>query len=390
MTRQTDAFNALVQPLSLGGDGPTVAIKDCIDIAGYITSAGSETFSTGPVSAQNATVVDNLIAAGCRIIGKANMHELAYGMTGANAYFGTPINPIWPDRIPGGSSSGSAVAVASGVCDFAVGTDTGGSVRQPAVCCGIFGFKPTFGRVSRNGLTPVNSTLDCVGVFARDMNMLQTGMAAIDPTFKRTSIKHPPKLARIKSDLTREVGDPLVISLMESYPDMAYEQLPHMGAAFDAGMTTIAYEMAAEFGHLIDENAPLGDDVRARLIAARSVTKDQYDAAEYIRATFTDEVDALLARYDAIVTPALPVIPPTLTQALDPATILPLTRFLRPFNLSGHPAITLPARTNTGLPVGLQIVGRKGADADLCAIADWFVGCTPYFRGPALIKEFEQ
>ena len=388
MTRQTDAYNALVQPLSIGGDGPTVAIKDCIDIAGYTTAVGSEAFAKRDPAANNATVVDTMIAAGCRIIGKSNMHELAYGMTGANAYFGTPVNPTWPDRIPGGSSSGSAVAVAAGLCDFAVGTDTGGSVRQPAVCCGIFGFKPTFGRVSRAGLTPVNSSLDCVGVFARDMAMLQTGMEAIDPTFQRSTLSHTPKLARIKSDLSREVGDPLVIALIESYPDMAYEQLPHLGAAFDAGMTVIAYEMAAEFGHLIDENAPLGEDVRARLVAARDITKEQYDTANYIRATFTDEVDALLARYDAILTPALPIIPPTLEDAKDPAAILPLTRFLRPFNLSGHPAITLPARTNAGLPVGLQIVGRKGDDEHLCAIAEWFTRCTPYFRGPAKPKEF--
>ena len=390
MTRHTNAHHALVQPLSLGGDGPTVAIKDCINIAGHVTACGSRSQQSSAPATANAAIVDNLLHAGCRIIGKAHMHELAYGMTGVNDAFGTPINPIWPDRIPGGSSSGSAVAVANGSCDFAVGTDTGGSVRQPAICCGVFGFKPSFGRVSRDGLIPESSTLDCVGVFARDMDMLQVGMSVIDPTFRRKSITHPPKLARIKSDVTREVGDPLVIALMESYPDMAYENLSLIGAAFDAGMTIIAYEMAAEFGHLIQQNAPLGADVKSRLTAALQVTEQQYDDANRIRADFTAQVDDLLTEYEAIVTPALPTIPPTLQDANDPATVLPLTRFLRPFNLSGHPAIVLPARTNAGLPVGLQIVGRKGDDEHLCAIAEWFTRCTPYFRSPAAIKEFQQ
>ncbi len=137
----------------------------------------------------HADVVANLLSAGCRIVGKTKMHELAYGMTGINAFEGTPINPRYPDRIPGGSSSGSAAAVAAGLVDFAIGTDTGGSIRQPAICCGVIGFKPTFGRVSRKGALPAQSSLDCIGPFARNLSMIERAMSAIDPTFQpRASI----------------------------------------------------------------------------------------------------------------------------------------------------------------------------------------------------------
>jgi amidase len=380
MNAHATSSHALVQELSMGGTGPTVVIKDCIDIAGTVTGCGSEAFASAAPALENAVVVEALLTAGCRIIGKANMHELAFGMTGVNGFHGTPVNPNWPDRIPGGSSSGSAVAVAAGLCDFAIGTDTGGSVRQPAICCGVIGIKPTFGRISRKGLSPKNSSLDCVGAFARDMDMIETAMAAMDPTFTSETLVNAPKLTRIKSDPVAEVGDPLVYALMDAYPGMGYECLTHFEAAFQAGMTVISYETAAAFGHLLDEGAPLGADIRKRLTAARHVTEAQLAEAEAVRTAFTAEVDALLDQYDALVTPALPVIPPTLSEAQDPQTILPLTRFLRPFNLSGHPAITLPARTNSGLPIGLQLVGRKGEEARLCAIARWIVSCVPDFQ----------
>lgn len=373
---------ALVQSLALGdqdANGPRVVVKDCIDIAGTVTSCGSAALAQNSPATAHAEVVENLLAAGCRITGKARMHELAFGMTGVNAAFGTPVNPRWPDRIPGGSSSGSAVAVAAGQCDFAIGTDTGGSVRQPATCCGVFGIKPTFGRISRRGLIPAESTLDCVGAFARSIDMLQTAMEAMDPSFTRVTLDGAPKLGRIKSDPDAMVGDPLVFALMEAYPDMPYERLPLLDAAFNAGMTLIAYEAAAAFGALLDRHAPLGEDIRARLTAARQITEAEVAEARATGAQFSADVDALLERHDAILTPALPHVPPTLKAARDPKTVLPLTRFLRPFNLSGHPAITLPALTPDGLPIGLQIVGRKGEDARLCAIADWLVTVSPMF-----------
>ncbi|MDQ2093117.1 amidase [Rhodalgimonas zhirmunskyi] len=379
VTNQNDC--ALAHTLDMGEDGLRVAIKDCIDIKGMVSACGSAALKDSAPATTNAAVVDNILTHGCKIIGKANMHELAYGMTGVNAVFGTPVNPKWPDRIPGGSSSGSAVAVAAGRCDFAIGTDTGGSVRQPAICCGVYGIKPTFGRVSRDGCHPKESSLDCVGVFARTAAMLTKGMEAIDPTFKRQLLTKAPRLARVKSTVEKKLGDALVYALMEGLPDAAYVTLPHMEAAFDAGMTVIGAETVAAFGPLVDAGKPLGADIRSRLLKAHEITDENLRSAEDIRATFTSEVDAIFEDYDVLVTPALPVIPPTLSEAEDPATVLPLTKLLRPFNLSGHPAIVLPISVGPDhLPAGIQIIGRKGEDAFLCATAEWLTKTLSVFQ----------
>ena len=376
MSASEAGTHALICPLHLGGDGLTVAVKDCIDIAGEVTSCGSAVFrNTAPVTA-HAEVVETLLVAGCRIIGKTNMHELAFGMTGVNEVFGTPVNPRWPDRIPGGSSSGSAVAAAAGLCDFAVGTDTGGSIRQPAICCGIYGIKPSFGRISRKGCHPAASSLDCVGVMARTAPMLSRAMAAIDPGFIPATLDTPLRIARVRVKLPPSVGEHLIHGLMEYLPETECIELDGLMPAFEAGMTIIGAETASAFGALIDTGAPLGADVRTRIEKARGITPEMVAGAEAVRQSFTAEVNSALAGVDALITPALPVVPPTLDEAKDPATILPLTRFLRPFNLTGHPAIVLPC-TKAGLPMGLQIVGRKGDDARLCAIAEWMAKTMP-------------
>src|SRR5690606_8879821 len=150
-----------VSEFLLGGSGRRVAIKDSIDIAGYPTRSGSHAFADAPPATRHAHVVQAVLDAGWQIVGKTSLHELAFGVTGINDWSGTPVNPQAPDRVPGGSSSGSAVAVAAGLADIAIGTDTGGSVRVPAACCGIAGLKPTYGRVSRIGAQPAVSSLDC-------------------------------------------------------------------------------------------------------------------------------------------------------------------------------------------------------------------------------------
>ncbi len=364
--------NAIVKALDFGGNGATVAVKDCIDIAGEVTACGSAALKDSAPAASHADVVENLISTQCHVIGKANMHELAYGMSGVNDTFGTPINPRWPDRIPGGSSSGSAVAVAAGLCDFALGTDTGGSVRQPAICCGIFGIKPTHGRISRKGCHPVQSSLDCVGVFARTAKTLIEGMEAIDPSFQRQPMTAAPRVARVKCALDQDVGDPLIYAVMEGLGDASYIELPLMEAAFEAGMTLIGHEAAQAYAPLMAQPDKLGSDIRKRLRAAEQITSKAVQQAEKIRLDFTAQIDEALTHFDVLMTPALPVVPPTLAEARNPATLLPLTRFLRPFNLSGHPAIVLPIPVGCeGLPAGVQIIGRKDEDAALCEVAEW-------------------
>ena len=227
------------QSFSKGSDGLLVAVKDTIDVAGLPTLAGCAALEGELPANNNADVVDAILKAGCRLIGKTNLHELAYGMTGLNNWSGTPLNPRYPDLIPGGSSSGSAAAVAAGLVDFSLGTDTGGSIRVPAACCGVYGIKPTFGRVSRTGVMPAKTTLDCVGVFADSASMLMQGMAVIDPTFKPESELTSPCLGLVSVN-----ADPLISSVITQLldsTDIPVEGvlLPSFSDAFVAGMALI-------------------------------------------------------------------------------------------------------------------------------------------------------
>jgi amidase len=277
------------------------------------------------------------------------------------------LNPRYPALIPGGSSSGSAVAVAAQRVDFAVGTDTGGSIRVPAACCGIYGLKPTYGRVSRAGVHPTISTLDCVGPFARDLSVLERAMTLIDPTFVIAA-----RPDRVRVGLVEVVAEPAIRSavrsrLIDAGMTITPIILPSFDEAFAAALTIIGSEMWASYGHLVDTGL-LGADVQARLQTARLVTPQAVAQAETCRTRFRAEVDALLERVDALALPTLPVFPLTLAEAADPAAALRLTALVRQFNLTGHPAISLPGESG-GLPVGLQLVGRRGGDAALCALA---------------------
>jgi amidase len=364
---------AFVLRMELGGDGPRVGIKDSIDIAGYPTRAGSAAFADAGGARHHATVVQALLDRGCRIVGKTNMHELAYGVTGINPWSGTPINPRYPDRIPGGSSSGSAVAVAAGPrgdppVDFALGTDTGGSIRIPAACCGVYGLKTSYGRISREGVHPAVSSLDCVGPFARSLTMIERAMALMDASFA----PHAPP-ASIRLGVVNVTADPGIVATVRAAlarADIASVpiDLPSLEDAYGAGLTIIGAENWAAYGHLVD-GPGLGDDVRKRLLGNRSISGEALAAAERCRTIFRAEVDAALERVDALVLPTLPIVPPRLGETADARAVLRLTAFVRPFNVSGHPALSIPIATEANLPAGLQVVGRRGGDAALCAAA---------------------
>jgi amidase len=358
----------LVQRLAIGGDGPRVVVKDCLDIAGYVTGLGSRAFADAQPAHVNADVVAALISAGTHIVGKASMHELAYGVTGINGWNGTPVNPYYPKRVPGGSSSGSAAAVAAGIVDFAIGTDTGGSIRVPATCCGIAGFKPTFGRVSRNGAHPASSSLDCIGPLARDVATLEQAMTIIDATF---TIEERPSnivLGVVEVDADPDVRRALESALRSSRMPTVPVCLPSFIDAFHAGIFLMAAEMAPLFGHLCG-TGQLGPDVDARLQAAGQISVEQIESAEKIRERFRAEVDGALATVDALVLPSMPSVPPLIEEANDAPRTLCMTNLARPFNVSGHPAISLPLQTDQGLPTGLQLIGARNADAALCALA---------------------
>ncbi|SAK91744.1 Glu-tRNA amidotransferase [Caballeronia fortuita] len=369
-------MSAFISEFDLRGhddtDGPSIAIKDSIDIAGYPTTAASRALADAPAATEHAEVVQRLLDAGWRINGKANMHELAFGMTGINDFTGTPINPQDAARIPGGSSSGSASAVGLGLVDAALGTDTGGSVRGPAACCGVIGLKPTFGRVSRRGVAPVESTLDCVGPFARHMRVLIDAMTAIDPSFDAYSARRNASALRV--GIVAAVAEE---SIRNAVDDAVHRaglaarniELNSMDDAFRAGLAVINAETWHAFGHLV-ETGKLGADLDARLRGAANTTAADLAAAEDVRRIFTAAVDRALEAVDVLVLPTLPAFPITLEAARAGASVIAMSSLIRPFNLSGHPALSFPVRVEgASLKAGLQIVGRKGADENVCAVA---------------------
>ncbi len=242
LLEERDERAIFVERLALGGDGPTVAVKDTIDIAGYPTRAGSRARDDVAAAERNADVVAALLAAGCRIVGKTNLHEFAYGVTGINDWTGTPLNARFPDRIPGGSSSGSAAAVGAGLVDFALGTDTGGSIRVPAACCGVAGLKPTFGRVSRAGVMPENTTLDCVGTVCRQRRRRRARDGDRGPSFSALPAPEDPLLGVLAVEADPDVAAAFERALTASGARRVTRTLGGMQAAFDAGLIIIAAE----------------------------------------------------------------------------------------------------------------------------------------------------
>ncbi len=363
--------NALLSRFHLGGSGPTVAIKDCIDIAGQPTCGGSAALADAPPAAAHADVVRKLLDAGWQLTARANMHELAYGMTGINDWNGTAVNPQDASRMSGGSSSGSASAVGAGLVDMSIGSDTGGSIRLPAACCGVIGFKPTFGRVSRAGAYPAVSSLDCVGPFARSMDLIISAMASIAPGFDRAAATAAAAQARVK--LVTVQADPQIAeAVAAAFAASGWQgdawTPQHMHAAFEAGMTLINRETHDAFGHLLGLGK-LGADIEKRLSAAAATTDDAVAQAEAVRAAFSAEVDAALTDADALLLPTLPSLPPTLEAIRQGASVLMLSSLVRPFNLSGHPALSIPVpMAGSSLKAGLQLVGRKGDDERICAL----------------------
>lgn len=361
--------SALSEIFDLGSGSLIGVVKDNFDVAGSTTVMGSRAFAQAAPAERHAEVIDRLIAGGCHLRGRAKMHELAFGVSGINAWQGTPLNPLFPKLITGGSSSGCAAAVASGHVDFAIGTDTGGSVRQPAACCGVIGYKPTFGRVSHRGVHPSGSSLDCVGAFAREVDTLERVAAIIDPEFVRAPIAAITTIGIVATDADEDVSAAFSEAIARSGLKAKMVALPSILEAFRAALTIIGAEMWRAFGSEPERFAQMGEDVATRLRATADITRSDVVEAEEVRTHFTAEVDDALEAVGILAMPTLPQVPPTLVEAKRGQNLLRLTQYVRPFNLSGHPALSLPIVTTAGMPAGLQLVGRKHHDANLCAVA---------------------
>lgn len=360
------AHRAIFLTGPIPGDGTRVAVKDCIDVAGDVTASGSRALAWRAPAPADAEAVARVRAGRCTIVGRVTMHELAFGVTGINGWTGTPINPHYPALVPGGSSSGCAAAVAAGLADFAIGTDTGGSVRVPAACCGIVGLKPSFGRVSRRGVDPVESSLDCVGPLAPTVPAIEHAMALLCNWTGRAT----PRAARI-GFMAGSPTDPILKAALAAASFRATIEtiaLPRLAKAQAAGLAIIGRETAHAHAGLLDSGL-LGTDVEARLRAAQQISDTEIAEAETVRSLFRADVDHLLETFDVIALPTLAGPPVRLGDAANAAAAIPMTANCRPFNLSGHPAIALPVGEADGVPVSLQLVGRPASDETLCALA---------------------
>lgn len=351
------------------GSGLRVAVKDLIDVAGLPTTAGCRAVASraGPAAADAACLGGLRAAQGrgeARLAGKTGLHELAYGITGVNAAFGTPVNPLDPARVPGGSSSGSAVAVATGEADVAYGTDTGGSIRIPAACCGVAGLKTTWGRVPLTGVWPLAPSLDTVGPMARDVGGLAAGMALLEPGF--TIAGGPPAVVgRVAMDADPVVGqavdDALAATGWQVRP-VTLTGVPAARAALNDLLDGEAWACDASLA----EAAPdlIGADVLARLREASTVSAAAVSAAREHAGRWQAYLLALLQQVEMLAFPTLAGFPAKLDNPAGMSRIRGLNSLI---NLAGLPALALPVPAAGPLPASIQLAGPPGSEEHLLA-----------------------
>jgi amidase len=357
------------------GSGLRVAVKDLIDMVGLPTTAGCRAVAdTALPAGRDAACLAGLRAAmargEARFVGKTNLHELAYGISGSNVAFGTPVNPLDPRRIPGGSSSGSATAVAADEADVAYGTDTGGSIRIPAACCGISGLKTTWGRISLDGVRPLAPSLDTVGPMARDVNGLIAGMALLEPGFA-VAAEAPRVVGRLMIE-----ADPLINAAIDSALRAAgFTVQPvtigELDDAIAASMALLDAQAWATNAELV-ATAPdrIGRDVLARLRRASTITDAQLSAARGGIARWKATLDRLWNRVELLAAPTLLGFPP-LTDDAD--AIVAIRGLTSPVNAAGLPALALPIpadgpRAAGGpLPASIQLIGPADSEDRLLA-----------------------
>jgi aspartyl-tRNA(Asn)/glutamyl-tRNA(Gln) amidotransferase subunit A len=389
--------------------GVPIALKDNIDTAGIRTSAAS-TLLAERVPATDAAVHQRLTEAGAVLLGKLNMHEFAYGGTSAITHFGPVRNPWNPAHIPGGSSGGSAAAVAAGLCPAAIGTDTLASIRQPAAYCGVTGLKATHGLASIRGIIPVSESLDHVGPLTRtvaDSALVLDAIAGYDPldpvsidaaaqhfagaVFRATrslriGVPRRRYFERLDADIERAVEEALRVlgTLAAGLHEIELPEPPGFSA-----LLAEAYQWHAPY--LNDPaNHPLYDPATLeRLLAAGAVSAEQYITERRELALARHAIDAVFDAVDLLVTPTTPALPEPILQAENPAEASGAESSVRntyPFNIWGIPTISLPCGfSRSGLPIGLQISGRRLGELDVIALAHAYQQVTDWHlrRPPA-------
>jgi amidase len=348
------------------GDGPRLAVKDLIDVEGVPTTAGCAAVADeAKPAAADAPCLAGARAAGARIVGKANLYELAFGTSGINEWFGTPTNPLDAALVPGGSSSGSAVAVGAGDADVAYGSDTGGSVRIPSACCGTVGLKTTHGRVSLDGVWPLSLSLDTVGPMARDVAGALLGMQLLEPGFT-AALGAATAIGRLRADTDAGVDPAIDAAVDAALAAAGFEvvavNLPAMSAANRANVTILVAEAWDADRHLLQRRDRVSAEVATRIEAGSLMTAEMVADARKQQEAWQAELRALFDRVQVLALPTLPAFPGTVADDHHPATT-----FTGPFNLAGVPALSLPVPAGRTLPASLQLVGPHHSEDLLLA-----------------------
>lgn len=390
--------------------GIPVAVKDLFDIGGLRTTAGS-IFFKDRTATQDAAVVARLRQAGAIFLGKLNLHEIALGVTNVNPHYGACHNPWDTERISGGSSGGSAAALAARFCLGALGSDTGGSIRIPASLCGVVGLKPTYGRVSVRGIIPLSWNLDHAGPLGRrveDVARLLQVIAGYDPA-DPASIHMPVddylcnlgtgvkglKVALANDDYWHTHTDPAVTRAVQSAAEVfrqlgaQVEEVPFPGArqaALSNGIMTTSDAAAFHRERLQNRPQDFGEDVLRRLGMGAQVTSTEYSQARRNQVVLRRLFEQFFEKYNLLLTPATPVIAPLIVgpDAVEQASLL--TRFTAPFNLTGLPALSLPCGfTHASLPIGLQMITKPWNEVRLLQAAHAYEQATTWHISPPVL-----
>jgi amidase len=355
--------------LDAPGDGPRLAVKDCIDMAGLPTTVGCPVIAerAGPAVA-DAPVVSTARRSGARIVGKANLTELCWSGEGVNPWSGTPVNPLDPRLVPGGSSSGSAVAVATGEADVGYGTDTGGSVRIPAACCGITGLKTTWGRIPAAGVYPLAPSLDTVGPIGRDVAAVELGMRLLEPGFTAPAYDGPLTVGRlhplhpalaITPEIDAAVGTALAAAGFGTEPVTDVD----FGAALDVADVLITREGYLSNTHLLADVSRLTRGNQQSMAAGAKLGDPELAAARAWAEALRGQLAGWLRQFPVLALPTLPTAPPPIGQRRTG-----LTTLTAPINVAGLPALALPVPVRNSLPASLQLVGPSGGEELLIAV----------------------
>jgi len=344
--------------------GMRLAVKDLFDTAGLVTTYGSILFAEH-VPAESAEAVRRLESAGYVDVGKTNLHEFAYGTTSENPHFGTVPNPLAEGRLAGGSSGGSAAALAAGLAEAALGSDTGGSIRIPAACCGVTGFKPTYGLVPLDGCFPLASSFDHAGPMARDVAGCSRMLEALVPGFEPTEFA----LADLEVGIVwLEYADPLVRARVEAaaerFPSRRALDVPLPQGLWPAFMREVADVHRELFAEHADS---YGENVSAKLVRCLAVTDADYTRAMAVRDQYRERLDTAAQGIDLLLSPTLVCVAPRTGQ--DELGLRDtLTKLTFPFNAAGWPALALPCgAAEDGLPASVQLAAPPGADATVLA-----------------------